>query len=247
MHFLNLFSSTCPMKAWDVLRESLVFLLEEPLFFVPILISTTLWSALFVSLLLLPLEQSVTIYLWAGLPLIAVSTLLKMMYPTLVRDYHEGSFDFRKALEISFYRLPRTLAVFLIPTLIGGALLVLPLMVFVTGYAIGNIVLMTAAGILGLVMMAGLMALFYFAPTSVILDDTDVMEAVGESFFLSTEYDTEVVLLVVVSLIIFGISALLTGAARGAGLTLFVIFRYLGALVSAYIWIVNPEMYLELS
>ncbi|QQG40157.1 MAG: hypothetical protein HYS81_01990 [Candidatus Aenigmatarchaeota archaeon] len=246
------------MKAFKVLNDSLRFLVKQPLFFAPNLISTTVWNA-FLLYFLLEFGIDVTgfskpptidvafLYLTGSILVTVVSVYFHSMYPTLVKGYRKNKkFDFAKSMRVAWTCLPRTFLSVFLPVLLATALMLVPMVVAMLGVLTGNVLLM-AIGFGTVAIITFYITLkFYFSPSSVIIDDVGVFESFRRSFRLSKKYRTETTYVVLISFALIAVAFFLPGTIRTASLAAFVILRYVTSLTAAYMGVVNPTMYLEL-
>lgn len=245
------------MKTLIVLYSSLLFLRRQPLFFIPALVSTTITNAFFLFFLYQfgvgsfstepPTLDVALLYLIGSIVVGAISIALHGMYPTMVKDYLKTrKFGMKKSWNVSLNRLPRTFASVFIPVLIATVPLVFAMTIALLGYITGSLVLVILGVLTTAAIIIATAILFYFAPTSIIISNRTLSQAFRESFGLSKRYRRDVSLAVFVSFILYTLALFTTGTAQTASISLFLILRYSRSIVSAYLAVVNPTLYLGL-
>lgn len=244
------------MALVNVLAQSLRFLRDNPLFFLPKLISITISNTLYLHLIYS--FQSITAILTpAALGRIAMVTLIVFpmsnfvfgLYPTLVKNYHNNNkFDFLTAAKVSLRRLPQLLAVMIIISLVTGMIAAPFFGLFYWSYLLSNTSLMIISGLIAALILLALSVAFYFAPTSTILDkQSSITNSFRESYTLARSVPWKLSAITIFSGLLLVASYTLTGVLEQLGIIAFFLGRYIGVMISTYLTIINPEMYLNLT
>lgn len=246
------------MKAILVLKDSLAFLKRQPLFFVPGLLSTTVWNIFLVYFIiqfglnlysLKPPERfdALPLYVAGFFMVFLVSLLLHSMYPTLVKSYRQSKrLDFSEALSVALNRLPRVFLAVLTPALLVAVPASLATAVAVLGYRLNVLPLVVLGVVMAFVIVFVIAVRFYFAPSSIVIHNLRVSESFGKSFELSRKYRRDVTVAVLLFFALLALAFLLPGLVRVASLGVFVAIQYASSLISAYLSVVSPNLYLEL-
>ncbi|VVC72182.1 Uncharacterised protein [uncultured archaeon] len=235
-------------------------LARDPVLFIPKLVSTTLYIppylVLFQStlaaaknpLLSASLLQN-ELYSFAALILLApVWIFIDSMYPELVRQRAAtGKLDFKAAaLHVS----RRFLKIFAlsIALLVIAMVFSLPFVAFIAAGVVFGFLPLLLIGFLGAAAVAlAFGVIFYFSPTSMILGKGSVSGSLKEGYSLSRQNFGFVFWLTLISFSVLLIGFYAEGALQGLGEIGFILGRYLGAILTVYIYVLNPSAYLEVS
>jgi len=244
------------MLTSNVLAQSLRFLKENPRFFLPKLISITISNALYINLIYSFQSLSAVLapaaLIKIGLVVLIVfpmSNFVFGLYPTLVKNYqNDNKFDFSTAARVSLQRLPQLLAVLLIATIITSVIIAPFVALLYFGYFTSNLTWMIAGGVVTALIILIMSIIFYFAPTSTILDrQASITTSFKESYTLACDIPWKLLGITLFSGALLVASYTLTGVLEQLGIIAFFIGRYIGVMVSTYLTIINPEMYLSLT
>lgn len=244
------------MALINVLAQSLRFLRDNPLFFLPKLISITISNTLYLHLIYS--FQSITAILTpAALAKIAIVIIIVFpmsnfvfgLYPTLVKNYqNDNRFDFTAAAKVSLRRLPQLLAVMIVISLVTSIIAAPFFGLFYWSYSLSHTLLMAISGLFTVLVLIALSVIFYFAPTSTILDRrASITNSFRESYKLARGVPWKLSAITLFSGLLLVASYTLTGVLEQLGIIAFYLGRYIGVMISTYLTIINPEMYLSLT
>lgn len=244
-----------------ILKESLKLLIKKPKVFIPRLVTTLLYSfyILLLGKILIDLSSGITSALWNDiLSLIPFIVLLPpidlityAMYPSMVHDYQSGR---EISLLNSFKKAIRAWRVIL-------ALLILLTVLFVTFLfimSLFSIALITTKNvlflfltifiILALIIISAIL-LFFVVPIAVI-ENKGVIDSFRESFQLGLRHKGNLFRVNLFFMALMLITFLIVMVTNFQGILayyailLFVITRFLQALIYTYICIINPYFYI---
>ncbi|MFB6076292.1 MAG: hypothetical protein ABEK17_04060 [Candidatus Aenigmatarchaeota archaeon] len=246
------------MKLTKNLKESLLFLKKYPKFFIPSMISITIWTGFYI--LLLDTLTSITLTNYVDTvsnslsPLLLlivlfspISVLIYAMYPTMVKDYEEKkSFSFRKAIEIAFQKFPKIFVTMVLPSLFISFMASPFVALIILGSIQGNTYLAILGGIITFIIFVVFTVMFYFAPTSIILKGNNVSDSFRKSWDIGKKNFSELSLIVILSLIILLMGYFIPNKLKIIGISGFIIGRYLEGILETYLKVINPNIYLDI-
>ncbi|MFB6088506.1 MAG: hypothetical protein ABEK36_01880 [Candidatus Aenigmatarchaeota archaeon] len=246
------------MKLIKNLKESLFFLKKYPKFFVPSMISITIWTGFYI--LLLDTLTSITLTNYVNtvsgslsslllliLLFSPISVLIYAMYPTLVKDYEEKkSFSFKKAIRIAFQRFPQIFASMVLPSLFISFMASPFVALIIWGYIQESMYLSILGGIVTLIIFVVFTVMFYFAPTSIILKGDNVSDSFRKSWDMGKKNFSELSLIIILSLVILLIGYSIPNKLKLVGMSGFIIGRYLEGILETYLKVINPNIYLDI-
>jgi len=242
----------------SIAKGALSELIREPLLFLPQLISTTLFIPPYLMLFQATAQLASNPYLASSLlpeettalAIILVLTppwiFLNSLYPELIRQRERtGRLQFKEAAKHVWKRYLKILAFYLL-TLILTFAIGLP---FILMMAFGLIFLLPlfALGLLLLVAaIFGLGILFYFTPSSIVIGNSGIIGTFKESAALSRQNFSFVFWLTLLSFAVLLLGFYAGGALQTLGVIGFIAGRYVGAILTVYLWVINPAAYLHL-
>ena len=243
------------MGFFSILSGSFAELKKDPMLFLPKMISVTIWIFPYIFLMESMkadmLRMSFSIETWAAMALLMLLSpvwlVIDSMYPVLVEQRRrKGRLDFMAALRHVLSRLIPLILLFIAVMLIATACL-LPFAAMVAFGLVLSLLPLIGLGILGgaLLMFIGSLAL-YFVPTSVILEKAGFRDSFKKGFTLARGNFKLVFWLTLVSFLFLALAFILEGSLGALGLAGFVAGRYLGGIVTVYLYTVNPTAYLEM-
>lgn len=247
------------MNLIKILKESFIFLRKYPKFFIPRLISVTIWIVFYILLLetLTSITFSNYISKLAGsifplgimiLIFSPISVIIYSMYPTLVKSYkRKGLFSFKKSLKTAIKKFPKAFVVIVLPVLIMTFLATPFAGIALIGY-IKDVISYMIIGIISTIFIIIIFSImFYFAPSSIIIKDIGAINSLKESWSLGKNNFKEIGIITVFSFSILVLGYLIPGSFKFAGIIGFVVGRYLQGIIGTYLIIVNPNLYLGLT
>jgi len=246
------------MGFFSVLRDSLVLLAREPALFIPKIVSTLLYLPPYLIIMkafaaaakdpLLARDALSTAFpaAFALLAIMPAWLFLDSLYPVLVQQRREtGRIDFRSAAGRVLGRFLRVL-LFSFLMLAIFMLIVTPLMVITAFGFVTGLLALAFAGLLAIGIMFLVSAIaFYFSPTALLLGNEGVVGSVRRSISLSRENFPLVFFLTLASFAVLLLGMYAEGAFEPLGDAGFVAGRLLGAVVTVYLYVVNPSAYLD--
>ncbi len=241
------------MGFFAVLKGSFAELRKNPLLFLPKMISVTIWLIPYillmqsakVDLLRATVSQETLLYTALIFILSPLWLIIDSMYPVLVlQQKKKKRLDFSAALRHVLGRLLQLLA-FLLLLVVATTICFLPFAALLAlGLALAFLPLIML-GILGtavLVFIGGIA--LYFVPTSVILEKAGFAESFRTGFTLAQKNFSEVFWLTLISFLFLVFAFALEGTLGELGFAGFIVGRYLGGIVTVYLYVVNPTAYL---
>lgn len=247
------------MNLLKVFIESFEFLKKYPKFFLPKLVSVTIWNIFYVflfetitSLKLSTYASQVSGSLGPILVMLLVfspiSVIVYSMYPNLVKSYKKNnSFSFYKSFIIAIEKFPKAMVVFATPIIITVMLITPFVSLALIGYSIGNEVFILVGAIPGIVITIIFTILFYFAPSSIIIRDIGIIESLEESWTLGRKNFKEVSMITLFSFGLLLSGYIFSGSLKTAGIIGFLFGRYIQAVFGTYLTVLNPDLYLGIS
>lgn len=230
---------------------SLKALKQEPVIFLPKLVSTFLGALWFVYLLdalktaqvspdILPLALGSTIaLLFVGL---FASVLVSAMVE--LRKSYSGTTLLRQSMARNGGKLLDTLkavgfilSVMVVSYLVAGAGLL-------AYYIYGNVLFLSTGIVISLLIVFGMSYYLYFLPVSLFQKDS-WRTAMRDSSKVSSGNRRDVALLMVFSLLILAPALYFTGRLETLGYAGFVASRMISGVVNTYVFVLSPEYYLS--
>jgi len=242
------------MGLFQILSGSFAELRRNPLLFLPKMASTTLWLIPYIFLLQsakidlahATVSNDTLIYTVLILAISPLWVVIDSMYPVLVEQQRKKKrLDFSAALRHVFGRLLPLLALFVL-ILVVATICFLPfafLMAFGIAYAFLPLLGLGAIGAVVMVFLGGLA--LYFVPTSIILEKVGFADSFQRGFTLTQRNFGTVFWLTLASFFFLLLAFVLEGTLGSLGVAGFIAGRYLGGIVTVYLYIVNPTAYLE--
>lgn len=235
------------MTLRQVFRESFELLKDQPKFFVPRLISTTISTAWFIlvfdnymsKLTTLNYSNSEMIfYLVSGPLIVFMGVEVSIMLARMV--------DKGPELKQSFlYTLGRMKTVLIVTwgMLSLGIMMALPLTLGIVLYPVLGIAVLAGAAALTVLMMVVVFYLLYFLPITLV-ENSSVMESIKDSISSSRENKKEVSIMLVFSFALLGLAGLTQGTLEFLGYLAFAASRFISVIVTTYLFVISPKLYL---
>jgi len=235
------------MSLRQILRESFELLVEEPKYFVPRLISTSISSVWFIVVLdyYLPnfsalslSTMGMVLYLVSGLLIVLLGVGVSIM---LARMVDEGP-GLRESFIYTLSRM-KTILVVTFGMLVLGMLVSLPLTFGIVVYPLLGTSILIVSVVVSLLLMLTVSFLIYFLPIAIV-ENSSVLEGVKDSVLASRENYREVTIMLVFSFILLGLAGVAQGLLEFLGYMAFVLSRFTSALITTYLFVVSPKLYL---
>ena len=235
------------MNLRQILRESFELLVQEPKYFVPRLISTSISSVWFILVLdyYLPnfstlslSTMGMVLYLVSGLLIVLLGVGVSIM---LARMVDEGP-GLRESFIYTLSRMKTILAV-TFGMLVLGMLVSLPLTFGIVVYPLLGTSILIASVLVSLLLMLTVSFLIYFLPIAIV-ENSSVLEGVKDSVLASRENYREVTIMLVFSFTLLGFAGAAQGLLEFLGYMAFVLSRFTSALITTYLFVVSPKLYL---
>ena len=243
----------------SLLKGAFTELLRDPKLFIPKFISVTIFIPPYLALAQITAELARNPASAAGLVgqantltlivllMAPIWIFIDSMYPVLVQQRAEkGKLEFVAAAK---HVLVRFLKIFLafFAILVLFFVVNIPFTLLISLGMVTQMLPVVAVGIIGAVavMFAGGI-LLYFVPTTIILERTGIVNAFKAGFSLSRQNFSLVFWLTLFSFAVLFLGFYAEGAFQGLGTIGFIIGRYVGGIVTVYLYVVNPSAYLEL-
>ncbi|MDY6778574.1 MAG: hypothetical protein SVU32_07955 [Candidatus Nanohaloarchaea archaeon] len=234
-----------------VLSDALTLLLEQPRIFLPRLIMTVLWSLFWIELihgiknpaaLTVPQAQILLGFILLMTPL---QIWVYNSYFIIVRQYHDGHVSLIDAFRDGISRILEGLGAFLLGFTASLVLGLPGALLMAQGLVASNILLITVGVIeIGFALIATTI-LFYFVPASVVLGENGFLHNLREGLQTGQQYRREVTLLTLLTFGLLLLTTVLEGRLKTIGTIGFILGRALSAIISVYLLIVNPKMFLQ--
>ncbi len=227
--------------------ESFRMLLDQPKMFVPRLISTSISTAWILSFPALysgqvsSIQFSTLLYYVASMPLIAllgvfVSVMLAEMVadkPLLRKSFLKTLNQWKTLLTVSATLMVSTV-LFYIPTALG----------IVLTFMTGQMIFTGAGAAVSLLLIFGFSFAIFFLPIS-ITENNGLVKSFSNSFNASRRNSREVSVLMLFSLVLLGVAFTMQGTLQNIGIAGFIASRFTSAVMTTYLFVVSPKMYLE--
>ncbi|MBC5793373.1 MAG: hypothetical protein H8Z69_05060 [Nanohaloarchaea archaeon] len=235
------------MNNLEVLKKSLKNLAGQPKLFLPRIVSSLISSAFLILVLNdytsgNQLSTSAVTASFGGMYLLSIISLFVwLMLVSMVKNNSGLKKGFSEAAHNIGKLLKAATALLLI-----GVLIALPSSIGIVFYSQGII----WAGIVGpaitLVLMFFLSYTSYFVPVT-LLDTEGVLKSWKKSYAGSKEKRTAVISLTVLSFILLGVSLWFSSSTvvKSFGQAGFIIGRILSSVVTTYLMVLSPELYLD--
>lgn len=239
------------MALRSVLRDSFTLLREEPVVFLPKLVSS-LVGAIFWLYLLAGLtdptqvspERVRNLLIYTSV-LIPFDTWIYNSYFIIVRQHQAGEVRMLEALKDGFRRLPQGLVALVVP-LVLSTLVALPGIIGISvGLVTGNGLLLAGGLAWATLTTIVTTVVFYFSPAAVVLGDSLVSDF-REGISRSLGARREVLAMTLLSVGLLAVAFLAEGALGRLGQIGFVLGRMASGVVTVYLIVVNPELFLSL-
>lgn len=239
---------------FSILGGSFAELRRSPLLFLPKMVSVTFWIIpyllLMQSLKVDLLRATVSTETWGAMALLLLLTpvwlIIDSMYPVLVEQRRKKKkLDFSAALRHVLGRMLPLIALF-IAIIVIATICFLPFASLMAFGIVYSLLPALGLGLLGaaIIIFVGGIAL-YFVPTSIILEKAGFAESFRRGFTLTQRNFSLVFWLTLLSFFFLILSFVLEGTLGALGILGFIAGRYLGGIVTVYLYIVNPIAYLE--
>lgn len=241
------------MRLRTILWDAFEMLRARPTLFLPRIASSLVWSGFWIWLVgavQTPLVFTSGFFYRVGVFLLIMTPIQVWVYNAyfvVVEQYRDGTVSIGTALHDGLYRLPEGMAALLIPAVVAGVAAAPGVYLTVLGLVSGDIVLQLLGTVFALAVLLLTGIYFYFTPVAVVLGEASFRTNFRDGLTASRENRGIVVGLTVLSVAILGLTTVLEGGARTAGIAGFVAARLVHAVVSVYILVVNPDLYLSVA
>lgn len=235
------------MDLTEILAESFRMLVREPKMFVPKLLSTgisTIWILTFPGLYsgnLNSVSLDVIAYYLASMPFVVfLGVFVSVMLAEMVSETSELKKAFSKTVSnwkmLLLVTIGMVFSVFLAYLPTGGGIVLTAVS--------GSVIYSVAGFLLSLVLIVAFSFLVFFLPIS-LTEEGRLDEVFNRSVSSSIRNRKEVSIMLVFSVVLILIAFTLQGALKTLGLLGFAVSRMLSAIVTTYLFVVSPNMYLE--
>jgi hypothetical protein len=242
----------------SLLRGAFTELIRDPKLFIPKMVSVTIYIPPYLLLARITaeiarnplaaealLEQTtwLTVIIFALAP---IWLFVDSMYPVLVQQRSKtGKINFRGAASHVLGKFLKIialfLAVFIILTLIN-----IPFIGLLAAGMVFQLLPLIFLGLLGTVIVVFAAGIFlYFVPTALILEKIGIIESFRSGLTLSRKNFNLVFWLTLASFVLLLLGFYLEGAFERLGEIGFIIGRYVGGVLTVYLYVINPSAYLE--
>ncbi len=238
----------------SILKGAFTELFRNPVLFIPKMISVTIWILPYLYLLQQArFDLAAARVSWGTLSATAliflispVWLLIDSMYPVLVEQQRKKKrLDFRAALDHVLGKFLKLFGLFLILLIAMTAVSTPFTMLIAFGYVYAFLpaLLLGILGIAAIIFIGGIA--LYFVPTALILEKIGIAESLKAGFRMSKQNFSLVFWLTMASFIFLALSFFLEGTMEALGVAGFIFGRYLGGIVTVYMYVVNPTAYFE--
>lgn len=239
------------MSLQEVLHDSFALLREEPVVFVPKLVSSAVGAMFWLYLLQglsdptqVTIDQLRNMALFF-LILIPFDTWIYNSYFVIVQQYTDDEVRMLEALRTGLGRLPKGLFAMLVPVILS-TVMALPAFVMISaGLVYGNTLLLGTGLVLASIVVIGTSIVFYLAPAAVVLGSS-TLDDFRKGIRHSIGARREVALLTLLSFGLLAVAFVAEGALGRLGEVGFVAGRLVSGVVTVYLLVVNPELFLSL-
>jgi len=237
------------MALREILRESFEMLMDKPKMFIPRFISTsisTLWVLSFPGIYsgnLSAVNMESMIYYLSSMPLIVllgvfVSVMLAEMVadkPFLKKSFLKTLDRWKTILGVTVGILASTI-LFYITVSIG----------FFLSLSTGSLIFTGLGALVSLVLALGFSFAIFFLPIS-ITENERLLKSFKASMGASKRNSKEVALLMIFGIGLLGVAFSMQGTLQSVGVAGFVVSRFISAVMTTYLFVVSPKMYMTQS
>lgn len=236
------------MSLYKILAESFELLRDQPRFFVPRLISTSISTVWFIFVLenyvfsfsganFSPLQ--IIFYLVSG-PLIAfMGVFVSVMLAKMV----DSGPQLRKSFRYTIMRF-KSLMLVTLGILSASFLVATPFSFGIVLYPVLGLPVLIASGAISLVIFVAISFAIYFLPIALV-ESSRMVEMVKKSVSASRNNYLEVSIMLAFSLALLILAGLAQGVLETLGYIGFGLSRLISAVISTYIFVVSPKLYLS--
>ena len=235
------------MELSNLLKESLIELIERPSYFLPKLLTSLIGSVWMLGILFaigdpLTAQQDLT-SLYLGLATFPIIFFLGVLSPVIVAEMVKNKLDVIQATKKCLSYTPRLISAsgYLI-AIFTAAILPFYLGLFLLIISGSYLALMTGT-LVSLILIILLSYSIYFLPIT--LTDNSAVTGLRKSFNTSKNNSREASILVIVSFVLLILAWASSGVMRGLGITGFILGRLISSAMTTYTIIVSPKYYLE--
>lgn len=239
------------MTLQSVLTNAFSMMREHPRIFLPRLIMTAVWSIFWIAIVGL-LQNPLSATLQDIFLLSIVATILTPLqiwvfntYVVIVKQHNSDTIRLRTAFHDGMKKLPQGIAVF---ALLGTMMLVFGTpgaILFMYGTMQASLWLQAIGVLVSGGAVIGVVLLTYFAPVSAIIGEKSFFQNVKDGISTSREERQHVFFLTLLSFTSLLFTQTLQGGLEYLGLIGFFGGRFIAAIISVYVLIVNPELFLR--
>jgi len=243
-----------PTGVFSLLKLALDELVRNPMLFAPKFVSVTVYAVIYAWIIAETKATLATGTISPGYFFANIAALLFMpawiaidsMYPKLVEQLlAQKRLDFWEAIKHSLSKFFSVFA-FMLSFMFISVLLAFPfIMLAADGMTTGNAASIAGGAAGALFVLFVLVVVSYFMPTSILLEKKGLVESVVEGFGATRKNLKLVLALSIFSFVVLIAGFALEGAMEGIGIAGFVIARYLGGVLTVYLYVINPTAYIE--
>lgn len=235
------------MKLRKILAESFELLLEEPRLFAPKLFSTTvstLWILGFTQIYSRDMQQLTgdTLLFYTGsMPLIV---LLGVSVSVMLADMVSERSGLRRSLAKTAGKW-RILILTSAALILAAFLLYIPAALGITMYFLSaNLTALLLGVLISFILLMFATYSIFFLPVSIV-ERNRLAESLKDSIHVSRQNTWEVTALLIFSLTLLGVAFFMQGRLEKLGMIGFAASRLVSSVVSTYLFVVSPKMYME--
>lgn len=235
------------MKLYKILVESFEMLKDEPRFFVPRLVSTsisTLWFVLFferymAGLLAQQLSNAeIAFYFVSGPLIVFLGVFVSVM---LARMVDKGP-ELKNAFTYTIGALGRLFKVTSV-LMVAGFLVSLPMTAGIVFYPLIGLTGFLMASVASILLLILTAFAIYFLPIAIV-ESKDLRSSLVNSVRASRKNSWEVSAMLILSIILLALAGIAQGTIQTLGYIGFALSRLISAVTTTYLFIVSPNMYL---
>lgn len=239
------------MSLRTVLVDAFALLRSNPLLFVPRLAlmaaSSVLWIFLVGEIRTVPVVDPGALLVIAGLAVL-LTPLQVWTYNAyfILVDRHNASLqDIVAAYRAGLDRLPQGIAAVMVPVFLVGVLSLPGAFLFAYGFVQDAALIQVYGALLVIAVIALVAIAFYFVPVAVVLGEDAFTTNFRKGMAAAREQPRAVAAITIASFVLLLSTLFVEGTLKQAGLAGFIIGRGISTVVSVYLLIVNPELYLD--
>lgn len=230
------------MQLPEILKDSFELLRDNPVMFTPKIISSLLGSLWFVGILFQ--YGSVWIYIVTAPLMVYIGFMVTVMLAYMVKNNEESSM--LKNSLLKSLRLWRQISFSVILLLAGSIVVQLPFILGIYLFLVHQSLLaIILGGLLSFILILGGVFIVFFYPISM-LTTSSVLTGLKGSALISRSHKKEVIGVTLLAFLLLGFAGITnTTLGQFLGFAGFIFFRLVSAVITTYIYVVSPSLYLE--